>query len=281
MVPDRYGKCMPLVAVAVWYHDSTTKGARKMDPKKPKTTLNFSLDYRFVVGVLVAIIAAMLLLWQPWNPRIDANARTVEVTGTAKLTAVPDEFLFYPNYEFKSTDKNVAITDLSQKSDEIVKKLKELGVPDNKIKTNANGNTYPYHMQDDSDLPVYMLGLTITVNDKDVAQKVQDYLVTTAPTGGITPQPQFSDAKRKELENQARDQATREARSKAEQSAKNLGFRLAAVKSVNDGAGFGGGVVPLIGRDSTAMNAAEPSKLVLQPGENDLNYSVTVTYFLK
>ena len=251
-----------------------------MDPKKPKTTLNFSLDYRFVIGVLLAIIVAMLLLWQPWSPRIDANARTVEVTGTAKLTAAPDEFLFYPNYEFKSSDKNAAIADLSKKSDEIVKKLKELGVPDNKIKTNANGNTYPYHMQDDSDLPIYMLTLTITVNNKDVAQKVQDYLVTTAPTGAVTPQPQFSDAKRKELENQARDQATKEARSKAEQSAKNLGFRLGAVKSVNDGAGFGG-AVPLIGRDSTAMNAAEPSKLTIQPGENDLNYSVTVSYYLR
>jgi len=251
-----------------------------MDPKKSKTTFNLSLDYRFVIGALLAIIVAMLLLWQPWTPRIDANARTVEVTGTSKLTAVPDEFLFYPNYEFKNADKSAALAEVSKKSDEIVKKLKELGVPDNKIKTNANGNTYPFHMQDDSDLPIYNLQLTVTVSDKDVAQKVQDYLLTTAPTGAVTPQPQFSDNKRKELESQARDQATKEARAKAEQSAKNLGFHLGAVKSVNDGAGFGG-AIPLIGRDSMSMNAAEPSKLAIQPGENDLNYSVTVVYFLK
>lgn len=250
-----------------------------MDPKKSKTTLNLSLDYRFVIGVLLAVIVAMLLLWQPWTPRIDANARTVEVTGTSKQTAIPDEFLFYPNYEFKNADKTAALSEVSKKSDEIVKKLKELGVADNKIKTNANGNTFPYHMQDDSNVPIYNLQLTITVNDKDLAQKVQDYLVTTAPTGAVTPQPQFSDAKRKELENKARDEATKEARAKAEQSAKNLGFRLGAVKSVNDGAGFGG-VVPLIARDNAA-SSAEPSKLNIQPGENDLNYSVTVSYYLR
>lgn len=252
-----------------------------MDPKKSKTTFNLSLDYRFVIGVLLAIIVAMLLLWQPWNPRIDANTRTVDVTGTAKLTAAPDEFVYYPTYDFKNADRSAALSDMSKKSDEIVKKLKELGVADNKIKTNSDGYSYPTYPNSDTSTPTYTLRLTVTVNDKDLAQKVQDYLVTTTPSGAVSPQAQFSDSKRKELENQARDQATKEARTKAEQSAKNLGFRLGAVKSVNDGAGFGGGIVPMMGRDSMSMNAAEPSKLTVQPGENDLNYSVTVTYFLR
>ena len=247
---------------------------------KTNTAVNFSLDYRFIIGTLIVIIGIMLILWKPWEPQIDAKTRTVEVTGQAKVTATPDEFVFSPAYEFKNDNKDVALADLSKKSDEVVKKLKELGVADNKIKTNSDGYDYPIYQGEDKSTPTYTLRLTVTVNDKDKAQKVQDYLVSTTPTGAVSPQATFSDAKRKELESKARDDATREARTKADQSAKNLGFRLGAVKSVNDGIGFGG-AIPAIGRDTMELNVADTSKLSLQPGENDLNYTVTVVYFVK
>lgn len=246
-----------------------------------KTLVNFSLDYRWIIGFLIVVIGVMLLIWKPWNAQIDANARTVQVSGDAKVTATPDEYVFYPNYEFKNADRNAALAELSKKSDEIVGKLKELGVPDSKIKTNSDGYDYPiWRGEDDASTPTYTLRLTVTVSDGDLAQKVQDYLVSTTPTGAVSPQAQFSDKKRKELERQARDEATKEAREKAEQSAKNLGFRLGAVKSVNDGTGFGI-AYPTMERGSTAQDLAAPDKLQLQPGENELNYSVTVEYFLK
>lgn len=248
--------------------------------QKTNTAVNFSLDYRFIIGTLIVIIGIMLILWKPWEPQIDAKTRTVEVTGQAKVTATPDEFVFTPAYEFKNDKKDAALAELSKKSDEVVKKLKELGVADNKIKTNSDGYDYPIYQGDDKTTPTYTLRLTVTVNDKDKAQKVQDYLVSTAPTGAVSPQATFSDAKRKELETKARDEATREARAKADQSAKNLGFKVGAVKSVNDGAGFGG-VFPAIGRGSMELDIASDTKLNLQPGENDLNYSVTVVYFVK
>jgi uncharacterized protein YggE len=249
-----------------------------MEPNNSKISLSF--DYRWIVGLLIVIIGVMLILWKPWNADTGANARTVEVTGEAKVSATPDEFVFYPAYEFKNSDRDAALKDLSKKSDEIVKKLKELGVPDSKIKTNSDGYDYPMYQSDEKSTPTYNLRLTVTVSDKDLAQKVQDYLVSTTPTGSVSPQASFSDSKRKELENQARDKATKDARAKAEQSAKNLGFKLGNVKTVKDGAGFGG-VFPAMGRDMTTMSSPEMNKLQLQPGENDLNYSVSVTYFVK
>jgi uncharacterized protein YggE len=120
--------------------------------------------------------------------------------------------------------------------------------------------------------------LTITVNDKALTQKVQDYLVTTSPTGSVSPQTTFSEAKRKELESKARDEATKDARSKAEQSAKNLGFKIGKVKSVEDGSGFGGIVL----REGLTMASdSKATSLSVQPGENDLHYTVTVTYYLR
>lgn len=257
---------------------------------KNKNSFTFTFDYRFVVAALLAVILVMIVLWRPWEFRAAADARTVTVSGQAKLTAAPDEFLFMPNYEVKGQEKDVALKELSAKSDEIVKKLKELGVADSKIKTSTDGYDSPIYGIDGSGstdiaprapeetTPTYTLRMTVTVNDKALAQKVQDYLVTTTPTGAVSPQVTFSENKRKELESKARDIATKEARAKAEQSAKNLGFSVGPVKSVNDDAGFG--VYPGAGREF-AVDEAEQTKLGLQPGENDLSYQVTVIYYLK
>lgn len=252
----------------------------EVKPASPtKNKMSFSLDYRIVFVVMLAIIGWMLWMWQPWvDPA--AKDRVIKVTGEAKITAVPDEFIFSPSYQFKNADKKIALKQLTKKSNEIVKKLKELGIEDSKIKTNSGGNDYPiYYYPEKSKNATYTLSLTITAGDREKAQKVQDYLITTNPSGAVSPQANFSDTKRKELESQARDNATKEARGKADQSAKNLGFSVGSVKSVEDGTGFGNPSPIFQGRG--VDSAESSSKLGIQPGENDLTYSVTVTYFVR
>lgn len=248
-----------------------------MDPNKR----TISVDLRIIIGLLLAVIIAMLLLWRPWSGS-GVTDRTVEVTGDAKITAVPDEFVFYPSYQFKNSDKNAALKELTAKSDEVTRRLKELGVADNKIKTDSNGYDNLYYMERDTDTSTYTLQLTVTVGNKDMAQKVQDYLASTTPTGTVSPQASFSDAKRKELETQARDKATKDARGKAEQMGKNLGFKLGKVKTINDGGGFGI-IRPFEGATALSATDAKESapRLQVQPGENDLPYSVTVTYYIR
>src|SRR5688572_7232083 len=99
--------------------------------------LNISLDYRWISIGLVAVIAVMLFVWKPWTAK--ATDRTIDVTGQTTVSARPDEFVFYPTYEFKSGEKQAAIKQMSAKSDELVAALKKLGVADKDIKTNSNG----------------------------------------------------------------------------------------------------------------------------------------------
>lgn len=252
------------------------------DVKIPKSRMNISLDYRILTVVLTLVIISMLAIWRPWASNA-SNTRTIEVTGEAKLSAEPDEFVFYPTYTVTDVDKQLALNELTKKSEDIISNLKVLGVGDNKIKADTSGygetdiySIYPEKPQD----PVYTLQLTVTVGSRDIAQKVQDYLATTTPSGAVSPQANFSDAKRKELEAKARDEATKEARAKADQSAKNLGFKVGKVKSIKDGAGFGE-IITMEGRGvSDSSNSSEP-KLGVQPGENELRYSVSVVYFIK
>jgi len=261
--------------------DNTVPQAAQPSNKKH---LSLVLDLRtLLIVILLVAVGVMLFMWKPWQANIKANERTVSVTGDATITATPDEFVFSSSYDFTNTDKQTALDQLSAKSDDLVAKLKALGVADKNIQTNANDYSSGVYLpvyQDNGN--TYTLTLTITVTDKTLAQKVQDYLVTTTPSGAVSPEADFSDAKQKTLQSQARDQATKDARSKADQSAKNLGFKVSAVKSVTDGYGFGV-PTPLLNSDASsgATVKAEPASLTLQPGQNDLSYSVTVVYYIK
>lgn len=250
------------------------------DTPANRSKLHFSFDLRLVVGLLLVIIAVMLLVWKPWSGG-PATDRTIKVTGEATLKSEPDEFIFYPTYQFKNANPDAALAEMTQKSEELIAGLKHLGVADKQIKSNASGSEEGLYYPLRGDDTTYNLQLTVTANSRQQAQKVQDYLLTTSPTGSVTPSATFSESKRKSLENQARSKATQDARAKAEQSAEDLDARLGKVKSVTDGAGFGG-IIPLAA-DSKARGAEAvmPTQLTVQPGENELTYTVTAEFYLK
>ncbi len=244
---------------------------------KDKVNISLSLIYKSVIIFLMLIIVVMLAVWMPWSR--NSESRTISVSGESTIMAEPDRYIFSPNYEFKNKDESVSLNQQSEKSNEIITKLKGLGVKDSDIKNNSSGYSTgqmsPVSPDDDT---IYNLSLTITVSDKDLAQKVQDYLLTTGPSGQVTPQPGFSESKRKELEDKARDEATKDARSKAEQIAKNTGAKLGKVQSIQDGGNLGQ-PVPLIYEDKSVSSSDSKQSLQIQPGENELRYTVSVSYY--
>ena len=239
-----------------------------------KQRVSFSLDLRWVSLALLVALVGVLLAWKPWS---------AQTTGERTITATPDEFIFTPSYEFMNADKATAIKEVTDKSNEIVPKLKTLGVPSNKIKTDSTGYNYNWYYNDSTQDYTYTLTFTVTVTNEKLAQTVQDYLAGTAPSGSVTPYAQFSDSLQKKLEAQARDKATKDARAKADQSAKNLGFSVSKVKSINDGSFNGGNIQSMLmqGSNLDAGTKESTASLPVQPGENDLDYSVTVVYYIR
>lgn len=244
--------------------------------------IEISLDIKsLVIALLVLVIAVLLFAWRPWASP-EASDRTITATGQATQRAEPDEFIIHTTYEFKDPDFNTAFDALAKKSNEIVSHLtNELKIDKKLIKSNAdNYRRYNYMTAEDGQA-IQTLDIAVTFVDKNDAQKIQDYLVTTKPIGSISPQASFSDMKRKELESKAHDEATKEARAKADQSARNLGFKIGKVKSVEDGSGFGG-VYPMTSKAlDLDAGSAERTKLEIQPGQEEITYSVTVTYFVR
>lgn len=239
--------------------------------KNPK----LAVDLRVVSILLLVIIGVLVYLLAPWDSKTD---RTITVKGEATTKAEPDEYQFNPTYQKKGDDRAAIQQELIGKVNEVIAKLKELGVEESSIALASS--TYDNYYNDGTS-EITSNSLTITVNDKALSQKVQDYLVTTAPEGQLSPYATFSTTKRKEIEEDVRSDAIADAKKKAERTVEELGQKLGKVVSITDNQD--GSVMPYMGMErSIAMdaNAASPSLMVL-PGKQDVTYTVEVKYEIK
>jgi uncharacterized protein YggE len=219
---------------------------------------------------------------------VASSNRKISVTGTTTIAAEADQFVFTPYYQKTGTNQTKINTELSNISNTVTSKLKSLGVSDSSIKTDASTYNYDIYYGNSGGDITGTLYITVTIKNKTLAQKVQDYLVTTSATGSSTPQVSFSVAKQKVLETQARNEALKEAKDKAQASASQLGATLGKVISVNDStsnvtAPSPWQVTPASSAvdGSTATKSSSSSSYAIQPGLNDYNYSIDVTYELK
>lgn len=235
-----------------------------------------NIDLRIVCAVLLALLIVSVVLWQPWE---SSSTRTITISGEASKKAEPDEYQFSPTYQKKGTDRAAIQKELTDKVNEVVSKLKELGVDESDI--TLASSTYDNYWNDGSD-EITTDTITIIVGNKELSQKVQDYLLTTAPEGQITPYPTFSTEKRKEIEDQVRTDAIADARKKAERTVDELGARLGKVITVEDQSD--GVVMPyMMGRGEVSTMAVDvaSSSLPVLPGKQEVSYTVLVTYQIK
>lgn len=253
-----------------------------MNPEQNHTRskITLSLDFRVLSVILFVLLVGLTVYTKPWTRVLDAETRKITISGEATLKEEPDEYVFNPSWEKATQDEITALNDSA------VKALKELGVEDGDIKNNASVyedfKAYPATEpgQSDQDL-VRTLSITITVDNKELAQKVQDYLLTTDPQGTITPYAQFSTAKQKELEDKARTEAIADARKRAETTADGLEAKVGKVLEVSEGQGGGCAYGLCAGVAMMAEDTATRSSLSVQPGEDEFTYTVQVMFELK
>ncbi len=248
-------------------------------------TVNITLDkvLKWVQFAMLIAVLGLLLWLQPWKGNTASDAtRKITVAGEATIKAEPDEYLFTPYFEAKGTEQEALKKDLNDKANVAVKKLKELGIEDSKIKVDSS--SYDYWFFEPGQEGSLTVTLQVTVSDKAKAQEVQDYFTTLDLKGQLTPQATFSKSKQKELEAQATDEASKDAKSKAEKQATLVGAKIGKVIEVSQGS-MGGYPMPLMTTaDSATMSRdakLEVSSLPVMAGENEFSWSVSVTYELK
>ncbi len=252
-----------------------------MTDKNNSHAVTIKVSWRSVAAVLLATNLISVILWKPWDTT-PATVRKITVAGEAVVDAVPDEYVITPYFEFTNTDRAVATDELSKQSTAISAKLKELGVADEQIKSSTTGYDMYTYSDTANTSNTLQLQYTITLDNKELAQKVQDYLLSLKPKGQISPSATFSEKKRKELEEQVRAKAIDDAKAKAEKTAAQLGSKVGKAINISDGAGYGMPMPVAYGSVGTMEARLDTSASVpVQEGQDKFRYSVSVEYELK
>ncbi len=220
--------------------------------------------------------------------------------GRGEVTYTPDTSLIYLSVEKTATTQDEAKSEANKIIDQITADLKKLGVAEKDIKTtnlsvNPNYNNQPMsEAQPESGtvsnkmvaIPVRPTtgngytanaSLEVRVTPLDKAQQAIDAATKDGATQVGTSQMVVDNAKQKDLEDQARLQAVKNAKEKAQQLANAAGIHLGRVISVQEN--NGGFVRPMLMKTDMAQPLAVGSAPTqLNPGENTISVSVTLSY---
>jgi uncharacterized protein len=246
-------------------------------------TINISQRQLLKIVELVLLVSIFGIL--VWSTFIDSSSsstqRTITVSGEATIESEPDQYVFMPYYESSGTDQVAVQEELNKKATEVTNRLKELGVEekDIKLQSSAYENWFP----DESGSATTTVSIEVKVSDKELSQKVQDYLITTGAKGQISPQTNFSESKKKELEAQAKEKASAEARSKAEAQAAIFDAKVGDVIKIEQGSNYDIGYPMPVSLESGSAEIRDStvSSLPVLPGQNSYSASVSVTYELQ
>jgi len=237
--------------------------------KQQTRRIVLTLSWKVLSIVLIAALIGLTVYTKPWETNT-ANPRTITIKGEATIKRAPDSFVFNPTYE---ADSQEAIT---AKTNEVVAKVKELGLGDAGIQTQVS-NYDKYNPDGSTGEPVFSMYLTLSVEDKELAQKIQDYLITTGATGQVTPMSGFTKVTHKALRDEATNIAIQDARARADKTADNLDTKVVKVIKVTEPDQVEG-VYPLY---SSLDISSSGSGLPINAGESEFNHTVEVEFEIR
>ncbi len=229
---------------------------------------------------LVAIVAAVLGVAACGDDSGDGDKpRTVTVVGSGKVTGTPDTLRADIGVEATAADVSSALNESSAQVTKVTDAVVAAGVDRKDIQTQQVSLTPRYSTAapgGTSEITGYQATNTIRVTIRDLA-KASDILAAAATAGGDNTRISnvaFAIDDDSELMTQAREAAFDDARSRAEQYASLAGDSLGKVQTITEETS--GQTQPVtVQRDAVAA-----SPVPIEPGEQTLTFSVTVTYAL-
>jgi uncharacterized protein len=226
-----------------------------------------------VAMVAIVLISAITLVRPPANQALGQNAapKTIQVTGTATLSAPPDEAVLVLAVQTQATTATQAAGDNAAAMTNVLAALGDLGIAKNSIETVSYTLSSVYDQTTASKVVGYTVRNAIQVTLKDFsligkaldaavsagANEVQGIMFTLSSTALAT------------LQKQALGQALQDADGQARAMASNLGVSIVGPISVSPGYSF----------QPNALTFSGASRQTpIQPGTLQVTVTVQVTY---
>lgn len=205
----------------------------------------------------------------------DDDKGRIVMTGTASVSAVPDEAVVTAGVSTKAESARAALSDNTKRMRQVFGALKDLEIEERDI-TTSSFNISPNweHGSTGSRQRGYQVSNQVTVRLRDVTLvgAALDTLVRAGANqaGGV----QFIVKNRDELLDSARAKAVGKAKDRATLYAEAAGVKLGKIIEITEG-GHRGGPQPMAYGRAASLEAAP-----IAAGEQELSVSVTITWAL-
>lgn len=224
---------------------------------------------------LPAVLAASLLSNSAFAA--DAPPRTINVTGTAEVSALPDEAQVIMGIEAREKSLESAQSQVDQSVARFLKLCDELGIPRKEVSTAGIQVNPEYQWPQNGGKPRlngYFVSRQLAVNLTDLTKLGQ--LVTRATSSGVNnvSPPQLRNSKAKALERQAMTQAAADAKARAQALAEGVGVKLGDVRTLGSSQGFQPAYPRAMAMMKSEMAADMAPAQTYETGE--VKYSATV-----
>lgn len=210
------------------------------------------------------------------NSTSTTKTTTFDVTGTGKSSATPDNATVRGGVSATGTTTTLVQDQINTVSNKMSESLKKLGIDPKDIQTsNYNINpTYDYNSGSQK-ITGYSANTTFTVKVKDVSKVGQIIDAMTASGATNVNNLGFEVTDNTAALNEARKLAVADAKKKATDTSSIAGFKLG--KLVNYSENFGGSPKPMYALSAVGGgNTSE--KTAVEPGSNEINLTVTLSY---
>lgn len=237
------------------------------------------------IVIFFAALALYTLLFGPISFRVNnVNTNQTDIfssSGEGEATAVPDEVTIYLGVTKEAGTVEAAQNQVNSAANEIINELKDLGIPEEDIKTTNYSVNPSIEIQPIQPRTTNQNGYTVTQNlevkikEAKRANEVVDAATALGANliGGITFT--FSNELQEKLEEDALKQAIEDAKEKAQNLSRISGIGLGRIINVVSSSN-NLPVFPL-GTEQKALDQAEPTTNIT-PGENTVRVGVTLYY---
>jgi len=224
-------------------------------------------------------ITALILL--STLAQAELPAHVVQVTGTSEVKVVPDRAVLSLGVTKQSPSARLAKQTADTASRKILATLLENGIDEKDIQTTWLSLQPQYNYRDGMKLSYFSAEQTLTVTVRDLA-RLDDLLESLMKTGvNQIDSIRYETSELRKYRDQAREQAIKAAREKAETLAKALGQGIGKAYSIQEVAQYNQSPWNLMSNSSVAeTRAAANSGPTLAAGEQTISASVIVTFDL-
>lgn len=200
--------------------------------------------------------------------------RQISVTGTGEVKVTPDIASVQIGVETTAATTKEALEENNRQADAIINQIKAIGVAEVDIQTSGI-SIYPTYDEQGTKITGYAVSNTVSVVIRDLANagSLLDQVVAAGANRvyGIS----FDVSDRSAATEQARAAAIADARSRAEQLAKESGVSVGDILMITDQSSSG--FAPMMADRAMAAGAGMP----IQTGQTSISSSVSITFAIR